>query len=418
MKEPMDRIAIITLGCKVNQAESEELAEHLAAEGYLVSRNLEGASLCVINTCTVTAEGDHKSRKAVSRALRAGIPVIATGCTVETAPASLGSSGDLELVPNAAKHRIAEFIGERRLRGGGSGDASGAVRSRAVIKVQDGCDGTCAYCVVPAARGASRSLPREGIDRTVETALRRGAAELVLTGVNLGDYGRDNGSSLARLVRELTNRRDVGRLRLSSLEIEHLHGQLLEEIRENPKVCKHLHLPLQSGDAGILAAMRRSYDPKEVIDRLAELRRAVPELAVSLDILVGFPGEGEGQFARTLEVIEELTPAKIHVFPYSPRPGTEAASMPAQVDVQVKKERARRVRQLGRGLQLRFVEEQVGTEAEVALLEQRSGDMAIGLTGNYVRVILEHRGRTLSGGLEPVSIRGVRGHIALAVPAT
>ncbi len=417
MKEEMDRIAIITLGCKVNQAESEELAGALAARGYLVSRELDRASICVINTCTVTSEGDHKSRKAVAKALRAGIPVIATGCTVETAPGSLGESENLQLVTNDLKHRIPQLIEERQLRRGRAGDAETLLRSRAAIKIQDGCDGACSYCIVPAARGRSRSLPRTAIDAAVEAATRRGAAELVLTGVNLGDFGMDNDSSLTDLVRELTGRGDVGRIRLSSLELEHLRDDLLAEVRDNPKVCKHLHLPLQSGDAKILKAMRRSYTPREVIEKLAGLRSSVRELAVTLDILVGFPGEGEGEFQNTLEVIRELAPAKLHVFPYSPRPGTEAASLPHQVDQRVKRERAWRARQLGSELQRRFVEAQVGTLAEIAVLASGREGETTGLTGNYVRVMVDHGGQKLSGGLEMVNIRGARGFTALAVPA-
>ncbi len=413
MMNEVDKIAIITLGCKVNQAESEELAIQLAAKGYRVGRDMEGAALCVVNTCSVTAEGDHKSRKAVGRALRAGIPVIATGCTIQANPESIPQARGLQLVDNREKRSLPAIIEQRGLRCGAALTASPFLRSRAVIKVQDGCDGACAYCIVPAARGRSRSLPRTAIDRTVEKALERGAAELVLTGVNLGDYGKDTGETLTGLIREITARWDVGRVRLSSLELDHLQGALLEELRENPKVCKHLHLPLQSGDDRILTAMRRSYKAREVIHSVSRLRDVVPEIAITLDIMVGFPGEGEAEFSHTLEAIEELRPAKLHVFKYSPRPHTEAAGMTGKIDADEKRERALRARDLGLEYQRRFVQAQVGTRTEVAIIEAGSTEAALGLTGNYVKVLLEPLREDMDGGLRSVVIKGTRGCLAL-----
>ena len=409
----MDKIVIITVGCKVNQAESEELALRLAEEGYRVTRDMEGAALCVVNTCAVTSEGEHKSRKAVSKAMRAGVPVIATGCSVRTDPGSHQAARGLQLVPNTDKDRLASIIAERGLKTGPGDMGNDVLRTRAVIKVQDGCDRGCAYCIVPRARGRSRSLPRDQIEAAVDRAVRRGAAELVLTGVNLGDYGRESGSSLSRLIHEMTARPDIGRVRLSSLEIDHVRGELLEEVACNPKVCKHLHLPLQSGDDRILEAMRRPYAAQEVMEVVSRLRQAVPEIAVTVDIMVGFPGEGEAEFSNTLRVIEELQPAKMHVFQYSPRPGTKAAGLAVQVDAAEKKERARRSRNLGLLLQQRFVKAQVGTRTEVAILEARYGEGAVGLTGNYVRVLLEPCKQELTAGLANVYIKGTRGCLAL-----
>ncbi len=412
MKEKPDTIAIVTLGCKVNQAESEELAGSLQRRGYAVSHELRGAALCVVNTCTVTAEADHKSRKAVNRALRAGIPVIATGCTVEANSRVLPSSDEMVTVPKIAKDQLLELIGRRGLARGGGGGGPETWRARAVIKVQDGCDGRCAYCIVKRARGASRSRPRPEIDAAVSAALARGAVELVLAGVNLGDYGQDGGTSLAELVRELTLRPDVGRVRLSSLEIEHLKGPLLYELAENPKVCKHLHLPLQSGDDVILASMRRRYTAGDALDAVNALRRSAPDTAITLDIMAGFPGEGEREFAHTLQVIEELRPAKLHVFPFSPRPGTEAAGRAEQVDIRVKRERALRARRIGAEYQLRFVQQQVGKGTEVALLGPQQGGI-VGLTGNYVKVLLPALDGEPLSGLARVRLVGARGTLAL-----
>ncbi len=413
MRDEMANIAIITLGCKVNQAESEGLALALSEQGFHLTRDLQGANLCVVNTCAVTAEGDRKSRKAVGKALREGIPVIATGCTVQTDPSSFPLAPGLQLVPNTAKERIPDLIAELGLKPALGGQCDEVLRTRAVIKVQDGCDRGCAYCIVPQARGRSRSLARPAIDRAVGRALHRGAAELVLTGVNLGDYGRDNGGTLGELIRELTAKPDIGRVRLSSLEIDHLQGELLQEVARNPKVCKHFHLPLQSGDDGILGAMGRLYGMREVMDVVSHLRESSPEVAITLDVMVGFPGEGEAEFANTLRAIAELRPSKLHVFQYSPRPGTPAAALAQEIGAAEKAERARRARLVGLRLQERFVQAQVGTRTEVAILETRGREGTVGLTGNYVKVLLEAEGRKPVGGLARVRISGARGCLAL-----
>ncbi len=411
MNRDMDKIAIVTLGCKVNQAESETLAEVLHGRGYNVARDLDGASLCIVNTCTVTAEADHKSRKAAAKAARAGIPVIVTGCMVETDAHCLESLSGVKIVPNDDKISLPELVDDHGLRRQGQGEMPGLLRSRAVIKIQDGCDGGCSYCIVPAARGRSRSLAATDIESAVDRAVARGAAELVLTGVNLGDFGKDTGDSLCRLMRGLTARPDVGRIRLSSLEVEHLQDELLHEMSTNPKVCKHLHIPMQSGDDRTLEAMERKYRVVQVNDIVSRLRDAVPSLALTLDVMAGFPGETEEAFLNTLDAIEELSPAKLHVFPYSARPGTRAAGLRDQLPAEVKKERALRARKLGNDLQRRFVQAQVGSVAEVALLPARRGEI-LGVTDNYVRVLLESDGRPASAGLAAVNIVDARGCLA------
>ncbi len=410
MRIDMDNIAIVTLGCRVNQAESETLADKLQSRGYGVSRDPEDAALCVVNSCTVTSEADRKSRKAVARAVRAGVPVIVTGCMVETDPDSLQACKGVQLVGNAAKASLADLIDKWGLRKGSGAREAGVLRSRAVLKVQEGCDGSCAYCIVPAARGRSRSLAICEIDAAIGRAVSRGAAELVLTGVNLGDYGKDSGTSLLALLSDLTTRPEVGRIRLSSLEVEHLQDDLLREVCANPKICKHLHIPLQSGDDDTLAAMGRSYRVSDVKQIVKVLRAKAPSLALTLDIMAGFPGESERHFSHTLATIAELEPAKLHVFPYSPRPGTAAARMPHQVAPGIKKERALRARKLGNELQRRFVRAQVGTRTEVAVLPARREE-TMAVSDNYVKVLLETRGQSVSG-LAWVDIVEARGFLA------
>lgn len=384
------RLAVRTLGCKVNQAETDALVGGLLAAGVTLSPENE-AGVVVVNTCTVTGEADRKARKAVRRALKAdGAPVvIVTGCAAAVDPAGLAAL-DPRVVVEPDKDALAARL-EGLLLPAGTGPsetgspAGPSLRTRAIVKVQDGCDSGCAYCVVPRARGAGRSVPAAAVLARVEILLEAGTAEVVLTGVNLGRY-RDDATDLAGLVRAVAAL-GVRRVRLSSIEPLELSDGLVETLGSTGAVCPHLHVPLQSGSDEVLARMRRGYTVAEYSRRVEAAREAIPGLALTTDVIVGFPGESERDSEETAEVCKEHAFSKIHVFRYSARPGTPAAAMAAQVAPREREARGARLRALGDGLRRDFARARVGGTAEV-LVEGRDGEGALGTTEDYLRAVV------------------------------
>ncbi|MHB8781256.1 MAG: MiaB/RimO family radical SAM methylthiotransferase [Candidatus Geothermincolia bacterium] len=406
----MGKIAIITLGCKVNRSESDELSGELAALGYSVQADPAGADLCVVHTCTVTGESDSKSRKAVRRARSEGIPVIATGCMIQ-AGGMAEMPGVLQMREGTKDlmERIADYAGAPTRH-----PKPFQARSRAFLKVQDGCDRHCSYCIVPRARGGSRSRAADGIFALARRSLAAGCRELVLTGVNLMDYDY-RGMRLAELLDGLASLEGLGRIRLSSLEPDALTPESLTRLLRNPSVCPHLHLPLQSGSDRVLAAMQRGYDVAGFCELVSAARSAVPHVAITTDVMVGFPGEDEADVAGTLSVMEKLKFARAHAFRYSRREQTAAASMPGQIAADSKAERAARVRAQGLRLQEDFVKAQVG-EVRQAVLISRVEEEWRGLTENYVSVELKHHAPMRAGELCRVRVTGAAGLKALGEP--
>lgn len=403
---PATTFAIHTLGCKVNQADSEAIAAALIAQGLRPAVEQQPADVVVVNTCTVTHLGDRSSRQAASQARRAAPAalVVATGCYAQVAPAAVAAVPDIDLVvPNTAKDAIAATILDHLSQRATStllpmlpafpaaenpdtllADILG--RTRAQIKVQDGCDNRCTYCIVPTARGASRSRPITEIVDLVRRKAQAGIQEVVLTGVHLGDYHPapdvDLGDLLAALLAETT----IPRIRVSSLEPEDFRLEWLD-LWANPRLCRHLHLPLQSGSAPILRKMARRYTP----DRYRTIARAayaaMPELALTTDIIVGFPGETDADAQATVELATELRFAKMHVFRFSPRAGTAAARMANVTPDHCKKERADRLLALNAEFTHAFRARYLGATVEVLWEGQRAWGWE-GLTDNYLRVEL------------------------------
>ncbi len=354
------------LGCKVSQTDAQEIRERLIADGHLEA-GTDAADVAVVNTCCVTNEAVRKSRQAARRAARTARRVYVTGCG-----ANLAGDGFASLPPNVT---VVRLPGERTptfvagdVGAIGCVDANvGLDRTRAFVKVQDGCSFSCAFCVIPQVRGASRSRSAEAVLGEIRRRVEQGHREVVLTGINLGCY-RDRAArmDLPALVRAAGATAGLERLRLSSIEVNHVSPALLRAMRETPAVSPHLHVPLQSGDDDILTAMRRRYSATTYLRRVAPAE----EFNLTTDVIVGFPGEDDAAFERTLRVVEEAGITKVHVFPYSPRPGTRTAA-DDPVPPAVKKERGARLRSLSEQASRRRWESKVG--GEDAVLVDRPG---------------------------------------------
>lgn len=342
----MATFAIDFLGCKVSHVDAHAVRERLLADGH--SELEGGADVAVVSTCCVTHEAVSKSRKAVSRLARTHGRVYVTGCAANLPDdVFAGLAENIVVVRKPSEETAAAVAGD-----------VGAIacvqsvarldRVRAFVKVQDGCSFSCAFCVIPLVRGASRSRPAEGVLREIARRVRQGHREVVLTGINLGCYrDRVAGYDLARLVREAGVTPGLARLRLSSIEVNHVSEALVSALRETPSVGRHLHVPLQSGDDGILRTMGRRYDTATYLRRVG----LVSDFNLTTDVIVGFPGEDEAAFRNTLRVVAEAGVTKTHVFPYSPRPGTRTAGEDT-VDLREKKERSARLRDLSREAEL------------------------------------------------------------------
>jgi threonylcarbamoyladenosine tRNA methylthiotransferase MtaB len=325
------------LGCKVSQTDAQQVRERLLADGHVESR--EGADVAVVNTCCVTHEAVSKSRQAVSRAARSHERVYVTGCGANLPGAFAGAAPNVRVVARRSEDTAAFVAGDVGAIACVQGEAR-LDRTRAFVKVQDGCSFSCRFCVVPLVRGASRSRRADAVLREIHRRVEQGHREVVLTGINLGCYrDREAGYRLADLVRAAGAVPGLSRLRLSSIEVNHVDGELVEALRQTPTVAAHLHVPLQSGDDRVLGAMGRRYSAATYLRRV----RPLGDFNLTTDVIVGFPGEDDAAFERTLDVVADAGITKVHVFPYSPRPGTKTAAEDS-VPQAVKKDRGARLR--------------------------------------------------------------------------
>lgn len=402
-------VALHTLGCKLNQAETESLAHQLAKAGYLVTGG-ETADVCILNTCTVTHIADQKARHWLRMARRknSGALIVAAGCYSERAPQEIEQVGVVDLVVgNRNKDQLLEIIQRQvPVKSGSIGrQVSGnESRVRTLVKVQDGCNDFCTYCVVPRVRGLEYSLSPEGIIKEIKNRESAGYREVVLTGTKIGSY-RYDGISLKDLIENILKETNISRIRLSSLQPFEISPGLLS-LWQDRRLCRHLHLALQSGSNGVLKRMRRRYSVLAYRDAVALIRQRIPEVAITTDVMVGFPGETEAEFNDTYRLCQEIGFARIHVFPYSPRPGTPAARMSELVTEKTKKERTERMLELARWSAQRFQEQFLGQTMEVLWEKEITPNSGIysGLTDNYLRVFTRSQ--------EPLT------NIPLAVPLT
>ena len=426
-RDERKRVAITTLGCKVNQYESSALAGKFEERGYEVVPFAAEADVYVINTCTVTGRSDYQSRQLIRRAARRnpGAIIAVTGCYAQVAPQELEPMPEVTLVAGSAEkmtlpERIDALAGSRHeIQVGDIGQvkemdfhAAPAFpgHTRAFLKIQDGCDASCSYCIVPRARGTSRSLPLQDALEEIRSLGRSGYREIVLTGIHMGLYGKDLVPSvrLLDILRVVEEEASVQRLRLSSLEPAEVTDDLIAFAAGSRVLCPHFHIPLQSGDNGILSAMKRNYD-RAFFERLIDkIHTNVPRAAIGIDVMTGFPGEDENAFRNTFGLIEALPVTYLHVFPYSKRPGTPAAVMAGQIGGKTKKERAGRLRQLGTRKKEAFARSFVGSEMTV-LIEGKEGkgtNSMQGLTDNYLTVRIDRDDPALVNRIASVLMTG------------
>ncbi len=416
------KAAFYTLGCKVNQNETEAVAGIFRAGGYQVVSFDEQADVYVINTCTVTNMGDRKSRQVIRRAVKAnpqGI-VVVMGCYAQTSPGEVSGIAGVDLVVGTQQRgKILELVdrirSERRQLSVVDHVWQGAVfeelpaiesesRVRATLKIQEGCNQFCTYCIIPYARGPVRSRDPEKALAEAKKLIAAGYVELVVTGIHTGAYGVDLGVDLNFLLRRLAGLPGLKRLRLSSIEVTELSPALVETIVTHPTVCSHLHIPLQSGSDHTLSRMNRPYTTREFAEVVIQLRSRLPDLAVTTDVIVGFPGEDEADHRSSLEFARSMKFAGIHVFKYSPRSGTPAADYPEQVAASVKEARSKDFLQLAAASWREYAQGFLGRNLEI-LAEQAVGDGKWeGHTGNYLRVQFAAEGRELRGQMVQVKL--------------
>ncbi|MGH7262454.1 MAG: tRNA (N(6)-L-threonylcarbamoyladenosine(37)-C(2))-methylthiotransferase MtaB [Candidatus Rokuibacteriota bacterium] len=407
----MTTVAFATLGCKLNQVDTHEIEALLASRGYCAVPFDEMAQVYVINTCTVTARADFSDRQMIRRAVRRNPDalIVVTGCLAQTNPAAVARIPGVDLiVGNQEKYDLAGLLDSLTKRATPLvrvGDIQKAVgvpatpvthfsgRSRAFVKIQDGCQHRCAFCIVPYARGGSRSQePRVVVDQ-LSRVVEAGYGEVVLTGVDMGHYGWDlvPRTNLAALLRKILETPGLSRLRLSSILPPYFTDELIEVIAGSDRICPHLHIPLQSGSDRILRLMRRPYNTRIYRSLVERLSRAIPNLGLGADVIVGFPGETDADWEETRRLIEALPFSYLHVFSYSDRKGTEAVRLPDHLPPRMIAERSKTLRGLSQELNLAFRRRLLGQPQEVLVLETRdkANGRLVGLTGNYVEVLFE-----------------------------
>ncbi|MFC1902906.1 tRNA (N(6)-L-threonylcarbamoyladenosine(37)-C(2))-methylthiotransferase MtaB [Chloroflexota bacterium] len=387
------KVALDTLGCKLNQAETELLAKQFAEAGYRIVSPDDNADVYILNTCTVTHIADRKSRRRLRLAhgQNPGALVVATGCYAERARRELAQIEGVDIViGNDEKPHLLQLLEESgRISHPDSSPPESEVefhpasRTRSFIKVQDGCNNYCTYCIVPLVRGREKSLPLRQVVAEVGQQCSKGYKEAVLTGTEIGSYHYD-GTKLAQLVERVLNETDITRLRLSSLQPQEILPELIN-LWGDRRLCRHFHLSLQSGSDSVLERMGRRYSAGDYQSAVALIRKSMPEAAITTDVIVGFPGETSEEFKESHNFCKQMEFARIHVFPYSPRPGTQAALMPDQVNAQVKKQRTDRMLALARESARNFRQQFLGEIVEV-LWEKQDGGVWSGLTDNYIRV--------------------------------
>lgn len=427
----MAKIAFYTLGCKVNQADTASMENLFLRSGHqLVSFDGE-ADVYIINTCVVTNTGQRKSRQTIHRAIRKNpnALIVVTGCYPQTAAEEVKAIADVDMIiGNQDRAQIVQLVEERlahrqtdtldavhKLTASTAFEemAAGDItdKTRAFLKIQEGCNQFCTYCIIPYARGPLRSRSLESIRTETQRLISAGFKEIVLIGIHLGCYGKENpdGPTLYDAVKTVLDVPGVQRLRLGSLESVEVEPRLLTLMQEDARFCRHLHLPLQSGCDKTLQAMHRPYTTVKFKTLLADIKTKVPDIAITTDVIVGFPGETEADFETTCKFAESCGFSKMHIFPFSARKGTPAEKFAGAVTEAVKKERADILGRIDETMHKTFLQAMVGQTAEV-LFEQPAGDGYFeGLTGNYQRVFVNCGGKNLGGEILPVKITAFDG---------
>ena len=401
------RVSFHTLGCKLNFSESSTLARLFEEGGFERVGVNDAADICVINSCSVTEHADKKCRNIIRKLHRRNPEAIiaVTGCYAQLKPQEIAEIDGVDIVlGNNDKADLYKRVVELSQRGVtevyschcdeitrffaafSSGD-----RTRSFLKVQDGCDYKCAYCTIHYARGSSRNIPIADIVEQARQVAASGLKEIVITGVNTGDFGRTTGEKMIDLLRALNDVEGIERYRISSIEPNLITDEIIEFCAASPKFQHHFHIPLQSGSDLILGLMRRRYTSAKFADRIEKIRSLMPDAFIGIDVITGFPGETEEDFQQTYDLLARLRPAFLHIFPFSERPGTPAVDMPNKVPSYISTQRVARLEELCRELHYEFCAQGVGTEDDVLFESTVRGGMMFGYTGNYRRVKAPYR---------------------------
>lgn len=394
------KVGICTLGCKVNTYESEYIESLLRNHGYEIQPFQEVNDIYIINTCSVTNSADSKSRKMIHRAIKLNKDalVMVMGCFVE-ANKDLTIDGVDIVIGNKDKANTLDLIEEyykkkqkivRLYEDFDKEFEDMAIttfgsRSRAFVKIQEGCENFCSYCIIPYTRGKCRSKDKEKVLEEISSLVKNGYKEVVLTGIHTGHYGIDKSYTFAELLREIEKIDGLQRLRISSIEITELDDCFLDVLKDSKIIVDHMHIPLQSGTDEILKAMNRKYDTAYYEDKINAIRKIRPNISITTDVIVGFPGESEELFYKTCAFIEKLKFTKLHVFPYSKRKGTKASTMENQIEESIKKQRCKKLIEISKKLEKQYMDQFIGKEEEV-LIEQIKDTYSLGHTSNFLHV--------------------------------
>ncbi len=394
------KASILSLGCKVNMYESEFVISKLKEAGYEICDFNDNCDVYIINTCTVTNTADTKSKKMIRNAIRKNPDaiIVAMGCFI-AANQNIEIEGLDIIIGNKDKSKIVELIEEyknkkEQIRDKYSNDLTVFEdmsikdfpgRTRAFVKIQDGCENFCSYCIIPYVRGKCRSKDIEEVIEEVSSLVNNGYQEIVLTGIHTGNYGRDKDYEFSDLLEKLVKIDGLKRLRISSIEITELNDKVLSVINDYNIIVDHLHIPLQAGSNEILKAMNRKYDLDYFYSKIERIRSIRPDISITTDVIVGFPGETDELFNQTIKTCKELKFSKIHVFPFSLRSGTKAESLPNHIDSETKKSRARTLLEVSKQLELEYFNEHIGKKVEV-LIENTKDGYSYGHTSNFLYV--------------------------------
>lgn len=396
---------IYTLGCKVNSYESRIMTEDLINAGYVEKKdNNIPADIYIINTCSVTNTADSKSLKLIRQAIKKNKDaiIVVCGCLAQAKPETVNIEGVDIVIGNKNKSKVSEYINEYVKNKNKKTDIydisnvefetmklNNFDKTRAFIKIQDGCNNFCAYCIIPYTRGSVRSKPREDILNEIDHLTLNGHKEIVLTGIHTGNYGSEfDNYDFADLLNEIVKIKKLSRIRISSIEITELNDRVLEIIKNNNVLVDHLHIPLQSGSDEILKLMNRKYDTKYFIEKINKIRKIRPDISITTDVIVGFPNETDKNFNETIETIKKVDFSKLHVFPYSKREGTKAATMEGQIKEDVKKQRVMELLKLSKELENKYMNKFIGKTLTFIPEVYKDGYL-IGHTGNYLLIKLK-----------------------------
>lgn len=395
---------IVTFGCKVNSYESEYIKEQMEKEKFIYSD--DNPDIIIINTCSVTNVADNKSLKSI-RSIKRNNPhsmIVVCGCSAEHNKDKyldldidiLMGNRDKSILVNQIKNyqknkkKIVDFYEGRDTTFENMSVTKFSDKTRAFVKIQDGCDNFCTYCVIPYVRGSVRSKDFESTIEEIKSLVNMNHQEIVLTGIDTGSYGRGTDYNLVDLIKEISKIDGLKRIRISSIEITSITDEFIKELKNNPKICGHLHISLQSGSSRILKLMNRKYTKEEYLNLVMRIRNARPDINLTTDVIVGFPSETEDDFKECIVFCKECKFSKIHVFPYSKREGTAAAKMKDQIDNSIKKKRARELIKIDEELQHNYNKQFLNKELNV-LIEEVKDDYSVGHTENYLKVIVDEK---------------------------